>query len=256
MAEPLPVVAARGLVKRFGALVATDHVSLDLRPAEIHALIGPNGAGKTTLLAQIAGELAPDAGQVLLGGDDVTALGAAGRARRGLARSFQVSELVPGRDVLDNLLLAVVGRAGRLRPGWRPLRRRREAVAEAMAALERVGIADLARLPVDALAHGQRRLVEIAIALALRPRALLMDEPMAGLGPDGARRLAALLDGLRAEAPILLVEHDMDAVFALADRITVLDYGRVIASGTPDEIRRDAEVRRAYLGAAAGAEGR
>ena len=246
MAEP--VLEIRALRKSFGALRATDGVSLDLREGEIHALIGPNGAGKSTLIAQIAGELRPDAGRIRFLGQDVTRLGAAARARAGLARSFQISALAMEDTVLQNALLGVIGVRRR---SWRmfgPALADPALVAPARAALARVGLQDLAARRAGELSHGQRRLLEVAVALTLRPRAYLMDEPMAGLGADGARQLTALLGALAAEAPILLVEHDMDAVFALADRVSVLVSGRLIATGTVAEIRADPDVRRAYLG--------
>ncbi|AUC54291.1 ABC transporter ATP-binding protein [Sagittula sp. P11] len=243
-----PVLETRGLCKAFGALTATDDVSLTLRPGEIHALIGPNGAGKSTLIAQVSGALAPDAGAVLLDGRDVTALDTAARARAGLARTFQISQLAMEDTVLQNALLGALGQSGRPWRFLRPALSDRALRDRAEAALERAGLADFAATRTADLSHGQRRQLEIAVALTLAPRAFLMDEPMAGLGMEGSAALTRLLDSLRAEAPILLVEHDMDAVFALADRISVLVYGRIIATGTVDEIRADAGVRDAYLG--------
>jgi branched-chain amino acid transport system ATP-binding protein len=246
MAEP--VLAVTGLVKHFGALRATDDVSLDLRPGEIHALIGPNGAGKSTLINQIAGTLRPNSGTISFAGQDITALGVAARARLGLGRTFQVSSLAPEFSALRNVMLAVQALEGSSFRFFRPVMRDDRLVEPAMAALYRVGLAGRARVPAAELSHGERRQLEIAIALALGSKTFLLDEPMAGMGPEGSKRLTGFLDGLRAEAPILLVEHDMDAVFALADRITVLVYGKVIASGTVAEIRADAAVRKAYLG--------
>ncbi|MGR3581493.1 MAG: ABC transporter ATP-binding protein [Sagittula sp.] len=243
-----PVLETRGLCKAFGALTATDDVSLTLRPGEIHALIGPNGAGKSTLIAQVSGALAPDAGAVLLNGRDVTALDTAARARAGLARTFQISQLAMEDTVLQNALLGALGQSGRPWRFLRPALADRALRDRAEAALERAGLADFAATRTADPSHGQRRQLEIAVALTLAPRAFLMDEPMAGLGMEGSAALTRLLDSLRAEAPILLVEHDMDAVFALADRISVLVYGRIIATGTVDEIRADAGVRDAYLG--------
>ena len=243
-----PVLAVRGLCKSFGAIEASRDVTLDLQAGEIHALIGPNGAGKSTLIQQIAGGLRPDAGSVHFLGRDVTALGTAARARLGLARTFQISALAMELTVLQNALLGAIGARGRayrfMRPALDDTRVRRHAEE----ALKRVGLQDHARSRTADLSHGQRRQLEVAVALTLRPRAFLMDEPMAGLGAEGSRQLTGFLDSLRGEAPILLVEHDMDAVFALADRISVLVYGQVIATGRPDEIRADPEVRRAYLG--------
>ncbi len=246
-----PVLSIHGLNKSFGALKATEDVSLDLKRGEIHALIGPNGAGKSTLIHQIAGTLAPDSGTVRFLGRDITGLGVAERARLGLGRSFQVSSLAPEFSALRNVMLAVQAKAGSSFRFFKPVMRDAALTGPAFAALARVGLQDRARVPAAELSHGERRQLEIAIALALGSKAFLLDEPMAGMGPDGSRTLTAFLDGLRAEAPILLVEHDMDAVFALADRVSVLVYGRIVASGTVEEIRADAEVRRAYLGDAA-----
>lgn len=243
-----PVLATHGLVKSFGALTATDNVSLDLHPGEIHAVIGPNGAGKSTLIAQIAGGLAPDAGTVSLMGQDVTGLGTAARARAGLARTFQISALAMEDTVLENALLGALGQSGRPWRFWKSVNADAELRDRAMSALDRVGLADHARQRTANLSHGQRRQLEVAVALTLAPKAFVMDEPMAGLGAEGSKDLTAFLDRLRAEAPILLVEHDMDAVFALADRISVLVYGRIIATGTVDEIRASADVQDAYLG--------
>ncbi len=240
------ILSCREVTKRYGALTVSDAVCLDLRPGEIHALIGPNGAGKSTLVGQISGAIRPDAGRVLLDGQDVTDLPVAARARRGLARTFQVSQLAGGDTVRDNALLGAVGAAGAAF-GLRP---RRDLAARAAAALDRIGLAPLADTRAAALSHGERRRLEIAIALTLAPRAFVMDEPMAGLGPEGTAELTRLLDGLRHEAPILLIEHDMDAVFALADRISVLVAGRVVATGTVATIRADPAVRAAYLGEA------
>ena len=246
MAEP--VLSVSGLTRSFGALKATEDVSLDLRANEIHALIGPNGAGKSTLIHQIAGTLRPDSGEVRFLGQPVTHLGVAERARLGLGRSFQVSSLAPEFSALRNVMLAVQARQGSSFRFFRPVMRDATLIAPALAALERVGLKERARVPAAELSHGERRQLEIAIALALGSKAFLLDEPMAGMGPEGSRALTAFLGRLREEAPILLVEHDMDAVFALADRISVLVYGRIIASGTVEEIRADPEVRRAYLG--------
>ena len=243
-----PILQLTKLSKTFGALKATDDVSLDLRPGEIHALIGPNGAGKSTLIHQIAGSLTPDTGTIRFLGRDVGALGVPERARMGLGRTFQVSSLAPEYSALRNVMLAVQARQGTSFRFFRPVMRDRSLTEPAMAMLERVGLADRASIPSAELSHGERRQLEIAIALALGSKAFLLDEPMAGMDSEGSKTLTGFLDGLRREAPILLVEHDMDAVFALADRISVLVYGRIIATGTVEEIRNDAEVRRAYLG--------
>ncbi len=242
------VLSIRELSKNFGALKATDNVSLDLRSGEIHALIGPNGAGKTTLIHQISGSIRPDSGVIEFLGEDVGALDMAARVRKGLGRTFQVSSLASEFSALRNVMLAVQARQGSSFRFFRPVMRDTSLTDPAMAVLESVGLSHRAQLAAAELSHGERRRLEIAIALAMMPKTFLLDEPMAGMGPEGSKELMGLLDGLRHEAPILLVEHDMDAVFALADRISVLVYGRVIASGKVEEIRRDPEVRRAYLG--------
>ncbi len=242
------VLELEGVSKNFGALKATDGVSLTLRRGEIHALIGPNGAGKSTLMGLIGGALRPDAGRVRLDGVDITRLDMAARARAGLGRSFQISSLIPAYTVRGNVLLALQARAGHVFRFVRPVARDRELGAQAARVLDRVGLSDRAAVPAAQLSHGERRMLEIAIAIAMEPRVFLLDEPMAGMGTEGARSLMRFLDGLRREAPILLVEHDMDAVFTLADRISVLTYGRLIATGTVAEIRADPAVRAAYLG--------
>jgi branched-chain amino acid transport system ATP-binding protein len=243
-----PVLETRGISKSFGALKASDDISIDLRPGEIHAVIGPNGAGKSTLIHQICGGLRPDAGQVLLRGRDVTQDTTAERARAGLGRTFQISALAMEDTVLQNAMLGAVGASGRPWRFWRSALGDAGLRARAEEALHRVGLQDQMAMRCADLSHGQRRQLEVAVALTLKPRAFVMDEPMAGLGAEGSKRLTGFLEGLRDEAPILLVEHDMDAVFALADRISVLVYGRVIATGTVDEIRANPEVREAYLG--------
>jgi branched-chain amino acid transport system ATP-binding protein len=243
-----PVLETRGITKRFGALVASEDISISLLPGEIHAIIGPNGAGKSTLIAQICGGLAPDAGSVHLMGRDVTGEPMRARARAGLGRTFQISALAMEDTVLQNAVLGVLGATG---SPWRFFAGAlgdRALRARAEEALERVGLMPFAAVRTAELSHGQRRQLEVAVALTLAPKAFVMDEPMAGLGADGSRQMTGFLDELRGEAPILLVEHDMDAVFALADRISVLDYGRVIASGTVAEVRANPIVRSAYLG--------
>ncbi|WP_027961241.1 ABC transporter ATP-binding protein [Halomonas halodenitrificans] len=242
------VLVLEGLHKRFGALTATDDVSLTLQPGEIHALIGPNGAGKSTLIAQIAGTLRPDAGRILLGGEAITDLSVAARARRGLGRSFQVSSLAEPLTVIRNVMIGVQAVGGHSFKFWTPVQRDRRLLEPAMAALARMGLEHRAWTPVAQLSHGERRTLEVACALALEPRALLLDEPMAGLGPEGSARLTELLESLKREVPILLIEHDMQAVFRLAERLSVLVAGRVIAHGDGDTIRRDPRVRDAYLG--------
>ena len=243
-----PLLQTRGISKSFGALQASSDVSLDLRPGEIHALIGPNGAGKSTLIKQIAGNMKPDSGTVHFLGQDVTALDTVARARLGLGRTFQISALAMEFTVLQNAVLGALGARGDVMRFFRPVMKDPALVERAREALERVGLQDHAATRTAELSHGQRRQLEVAVALTLKPRAFLMDEPMAGLGAGGSKRLTGFLDGLRAQAPIFLVEHDMDAVFALADRISVLVYGQIIATGTAAEIRTNPEVRRAYLG--------
>ena len=244
-----PVLELRALRKRFGGLVVTDGVSLAVAPGAIHAVIGPNGAGKTTLINQVSGLLAPDAGRVLFAGEDVTALPMHRRARLGLARSFQITSVVPGFSALENAALAVQACSGsssfRL---FRPAAGQRSLDGPAMEALEAVGLTPRAHVPAGALSHGERRQLELAVALAMRPRLLLLDEPLAGAGPEEVERLVGILSGLKGRYAVLLVEHDMQAVFALADSISVLVYGRVVATGAPAAIRANAEVRAAYLG--------
>lgn len=243
-----PILETRNLCKSFGALKATDDVSITLKPGEIHAIIGPNGAGKSTLIAQISGALQPDTGSVHLLGQDVTADGVVARARAGLGRTFQISALAMEDSVLENVLLGALGNSSKPWRFFRPIARDADLLDRAMSALQRVGLDQAAETRCADLSHGQRRQLEVAVALTLSPRAFVMDEPMAGLGIEGSKNLTGFLDGLRDEAPILLVEHDMDAVFALADRISVLVYGQVIATGTVDDIRASREVREAYLG--------
>jgi branched-chain amino acid transport system ATP-binding protein len=245
---PEPLLAARGLVKRYGGLVATNDVSLNVTTGEVHALIGPNGAGKTTLVAQLAGEVIPDAGTVRFAGVDITREPPFRRARHGLARSFQITTICPEFSVLENVALAVQVHAGHSFRFWRSARRDRLLREPARHWLEAVGLSDRADVQAATLAHGEKRTLELAMALATHPRMLLLDEPMAGAGPEDSVRLVQLLGGLKGQQTILLVEHDMDAVFALADTITVLVRGRVIASGPPDAIRQDPAVLEAYLG--------
>lgn len=242
------ILSVRNLRKSFGVLKATDDVSLDLCAGEIHALIGPNGAGKTTLIHQIAGTIKQDGGTIEFLGRDIGGLGVAARARLGLGRSFQVSSLAPEFSALRNVMLAVQSQQGSSLRVARHVMRDPSLTEPAMRMLERVGLAGRAHVTAAELSHGERRRLEIAITLALCPRAFLFDEPMAGMGPEGSKSLTELLNDLRQEAPILLVEHDMDAVFALADRVSVLVYGRVIASGSVSEIRSNPDVRRAYFG--------
>jgi branched-chain amino acid transport system ATP-binding protein len=246
MVEPLLHVA--GLTKRFDGLLASDQISLEVPSGELHAIIGPNGAGKTTLIGQLTGELAPDAGRIHFAGRDITALPVYRRSRLGLARSFQVTSVFPDFTALDNVALAVQAHAGHSFQFWRNARREPALREPARAALERLGLGQRADARVSHLSHGEQRQLEIAMALATRPRMLLLDEPMAGMGPEESARMVQKLRELKQELTILLIEHDMEAVFALADRITVLVNGRVIASGVPAVIRADAQVRNAYLG--------
>lgn len=242
------VLSLRGVTRSFGSLVASDDVSLDLRRGEIHALIGPNGAGKSTLIKQIAGEIAPDRGDIEFLGININKLDAAERARAGLARSFQVSSVLPDFTVRQNVMVAVQGASGQNFRFWRKAAKDSALIAPSEDLLRQTGLSERCDVKVAQLSHGERRKLEIAMALALRPKAFLLDEPMAGMGGEGAAQLTDLLDELRADAPILLVEHDMDAVFRLADRITVLSYGRVLASGSVDEVRANPDVQVAYLG--------
>ena len=237
-----------GVTKRFGGVVASDGVTLDVTKGELHAIIGPNGAGKTTLIGQLAGEIASDAGRITFDGRDITALPVYDRSLIGLARSFQITSLFPHFTALDNVALAVQAHAGHSFHFWRAARTESELREPARAALDRVGIGHRADTIVASMSHGEHRQIELAMALATNPRMLLLDEPMAGLGPDESGRMVKTLRELKRELTILLIEHDMEAVFALADRISVLVYGRVIASGTPADIRANAEVRQAYLG--------
>ncbi len=236
------------LRKSFGALMATDHVNLEVRMAEIHAVIGPNGAGKTTLIAQLAGELLPDAGRISFLGRDITRLPSYTRSHLGLARSFQITSIFLNMTLLDNVALAVQAHAGHSYRFWKPARQDRCLTEPAINALSQVGLAERAYILANEVSHGEHRQLEIAMALATNPKLLLLDEPMAGMGPEESARMIEILRGLKGEKTMLLIEHDMDAVFALADRITVLVYGRVIASGEPEAIRSDEAVRRAYLG--------
>lgn len=246
MTEPL--LHTSGLVKRYGGIIATHQVALAVERGHLHALIGPNGAGKSTLIGLLSGEMAADAGHIHFNGHDVTGLHVHRRARLGLARSFQITSIFKSFSVLANVVLAVQAHAGHSFRFWRPAVRDPALVEPALAALERVGLADRRHDAAAALSHGERRQLELAMALAGDPAMLLLDEPMAGMGPEDGRAMVDLLQSLKGERTILLVEHDMDAVFQLADRISVLVYGAIIASGTPDHIRADAEVRRAYLG--------
>jgi len=242
------LLEVRGLAKRFGGLVVTDDVDLDVRDGEIHALIGPNGAGKTTLINQLCGELPSDRGTIRLADEMLNPLSVGQRVRRGLARTFQIAQLLADDTVLDNVALAVQARCGH---SFRFLADARRDIVVREAACGYIADAGLmSRLdePVADLSHGEQKQLEVAVALATNPKLLLLDEPMAGLGHGESRQMVDALGALKGRLAMLLVEHDMDAVFALADRISVLVYGRIVATGTPDEIRDNAEVRIAYLG--------
>jgi branched-chain amino acid transport system ATP-binding protein len=243
-----PVLRIEGLTKNFGGLRVTDDVTLDVRSGELHAVIGPNGAGKTTLINQISGLLAPDAGKIVFGGEDVTALPINKRAARGLARSFQITSILPGFSVLENVALAVQARRGSSFSFFGRAADEEALNMPAYAALLQAGLAERAHAPAGELSHGEKRALELAIALAMEPKLLLLDEPMAGTGREEGERIVAVLRSLKGRFPMVLVEHDMHAVFALADRISVLIYGRILASGTPAEVRADRHVITAYLG--------
>ncbi len=242
------ILATRNITKRFGAVPANEAVTLDLNPGEVHAIIGPNGAGKSTLIAQICGSLTPDEGSIELLGKDVTRLPTHKRAQLGLARTFQVSALVMEASVLQNAMLGALGASGNPWRFIKPVLSDKNLKDKAVNALATVGLDTYLDVRAGELSHGQRRQLEVGIALTLNPKAFVMDEPMAGLGVEGSKLLTAILAELKRQAPILLVEHDMDAVFALADRISVLVYGKVIATGTVEAIRNNPDVQNAYLG--------
>ena len=245
------LLETRALSKSFGGIHATENVDLAVREGEIHAVIGPNGAGKTTLIAQLAGMLRPDSGRIFFYGRDITRLAPHARARLGMARSFQITSIFQDMSVLENTMLAVQAHAGHSYRFWQKARSDARLTGPAMAALEQVGLAAKAAMSARKLSHGEHRQLEIAMALAGDTKLLLLDEPMAGMGAEESELMVDLLNGLKAHKSILLIEHDMDVVFALADRVTVMVSGKIIASGTPEEIRADENVRRAYLGEAA-----
>jgi branched-chain amino acid transport system ATP-binding protein len=238
----------RHVSKRFGGVVATDEVTLDVKQGEVHALIGPNGAGKTTLIGQISGSLATDTGQILLEKADITRWRQHERVRAGLARSYQITSIFKRFSVLDNLALAVQARSGSSFSFWHPVAKEAALFVEARELADQIGLAPKIDSLAATLAHGEQRALEVGLALATQPKLVLLDEPMAGMGPEESQRMISLIGRIRAQVTVLLVEHDMDAVFRLADRITVMVDGRVIATGDPERIRSDAEVRRAYLG--------
>ena len=246
MADPL--LRVENLVRRFGGVLATDNLSLEVASGELHAIIGPNGAGKTTLISQLTGQLLPNSGTIRFAGQDITHLPAYRRSALGLARSFQITSLLPDFTASDNVALAAQAHDGHSFHFWGNARKEQHLRQAARSALARVGLEHRADVVVSKLSHGEQRELELAVALATKPQLLLLDEPMAGLGTTESARMVKLLQELRREVTIVLVEHDMEAVFALADRITVLVYGRVIASDVPAEIRKHEEVKRAYLG--------
>lgn len=243
-----PVLQIDGLVKTFGGLLATDHVSLTVDAGEIHALIGPNGAGKSTLINQICGELSSNQGHIHLAGREITRLSAADRVNLGLGRTFQITSLLDDMTVRENLGLAIQAREGGNFRIFDSARKRAEVWDETDEVLRNSALATRASVKVADLAHGEKKQLELLMALSQRPRLLLLDEPMAGLGHLESQQMIDALRAARSECAMLLVEHDMEAVFALADRISVLVYGRIIAAGTADEIRANPAVREAYLG--------
>jgi branched-chain amino acid transport system ATP-binding protein len=247
----MSALITKSLVKRFGGVLATDHVTLTVEAHELHAVIGPNGAGKSTLIGQLAGEIESDEGSVHVLGQDVTRLNTHQRARLGLARTYQITQLAKEFSALDNVLLAVNARAGHKKHNfqfWHNAHDDQDAMQRADAALAIVGLASMRNTLVATMAHGEQRQLEIAMALATEPRLLLLDEPLAGMSQGESAAMIALLKSLKGRYPMLLVEHDMEAVFALADRVSVLVYGRIIATDTPENIRSNREVRAAYLG--------
>ena len=238
----------RKLYKHFGGLTVTDHCDFEVQPGEIHALIGPNGAGKTTLIAQVAGVLAPDGGRITFEGHDITRLSVARRVRLGLARTYQITNIFPGYTVLDNLALSVQARSGSSFRFWRPVRTEKALFEEAAVIAEQIGLGKRMDILAGNLSHGEQRQLEVGLALASNAKLLLLDEPMAGIGMDEAGRMIDLIRRVNDDVTILLVEHDMDAVFQLAHRVSVLVYGKIIATDTPEAIRANPEVQRAYLG--------
>jgi branched-chain amino acid transport system ATP-binding protein len=243
-----PVLRIESLSKSFGGLRVTDDVTLEVRPGELHAVIGPNGAGKTTLINQISGLVAPDSGRIAVAGENITRLPVHVRAQRGLARSFQITSILPRFSVLENVALAVQAQNGSSFRFFGRAADEAELNTAASAALAQVGLAERANVAAAELSHGEKRALELAIALAMEPKLLLHDEPMAGTGHDEAQRLITVLRSLKGRFSMVLVEHDMTAVFALADRISVLIYGRILASGPPDQVRANPQVVAAYLG--------
>jgi len=242
------VLELKSLSKRFGGVVATDGVTLYVKEGEIHALIGPNGAGKSTLVGQICGSLASDAGEIFFRGANVTRQAHHERVAAGLARSYQITSIFRRFSVLDNLALAVQARSGSSFSFWRPVSSEKMIYEEAASVAEQIGLHERLNTVAATLAHGEQRALEVGLALATHPKLVLLDEPMAGMGPEESQRMIALIDRIRAQVTVLLVEHDMDAVFRLADRISVMVDGRVIATDLPEKIKLNPEVRKAYLG--------
>ncbi len=243
-----PLLQVDRLVKRFGGITATDQLSLDVDAGEVHSVIGPNGAGKTTMVAQLAGMLAPDSGTITFDGVDVTREPAHRRSKRGLARSFQITSILREFSVLENVSTAVQAHVGHSFRFWKKASGDGALNEPAREILAQVGLESRADVLGANLAHGEQRQLEIAMVLATRPRLLLLDEPTAGMGPEDSAKMTEFLRGLKSQYAILLIEHDMDTVFTLSDRVSVLVHGRAIATGTPDEIRANQDVRNAYLG--------
>ena len=244
----LTILNISNLSKTFGGVVATDHLNLEIKQGELHAIIGPNGAGKTMLIAQLAGETLPDSGEIIFREENITGLPPFKRSRLGIARSFQITSLMLEMDVIDNITLATLAQDNHSYKFWKPARDDIDLQKSALSALKEIGLEERAFEKVGNLSHGEHRQLEIAMALATQPHLLLLDEPMAGMGTEEGRKILKILQKLKRRKTILLIEHDMDVVFALADRITVLVYGRVIASGSPQSIKEDEKVREAYLG--------
>jgi branched-chain amino acid transport system ATP-binding protein len=242
------ILSVQALTKRFGAHVVSDNIDLDVLAGEIHAVIGPNGAGKTTLINQLIGELRPDGGTIRFNGRDITAMPIHRRSLLGLSRSYQITSVLPDFTALENVSIAAQAHLGHSFEIWRPAAQEEELTRPSLASLEKVGLLDKVNRFASELAHGERRQLELAMALVSRPKVLLLDEPMAGMGKRESGSMVELLGSLKRQYSMLLVEHDMDVVFALADRISVLVYGKIIVTGAPDEIRRSAAVRKAYLG--------
>ena len=242
------MLSIRNLHKSFGGLAATSNVSLELRPGEIHGVIGPNGAGKSTLIAQVAGTLRPDSGQVLLNGVEVTGLSPQARVALGLGRSFQITSLWFELSAIENVLLGAQRTQGCAFRFWRPALDDAPSMQRARAALAYVQMEGRAQVPAKSLSYGEQKQLELAVVLAGEPRMLLLDEPLAGVGIQEAEGLVRLIEKIRRDMGILLIEHDMDAMFRLADRISVLHQGRILRTGSVADIQTDAEVRRAYLG--------